>query len=332
MRRVFNLTNRAALATYSELFINPLLRALLSAKEDSCSVTSCRQLLKLPKRARKVLEASFAIQIKRGETFAQICDALVKSTTLQHLHVSMKLYVAQSLELASGNYSIPQKSVDPAIRKFFTHVIYAKLFDSEVIWRRLGRKCLTRKQFHDNFRTDNNHPSSCPYCDLDTINSPGTHVVEHFLPKSKFPLLAVDPWNLFTACHGCNMPSGKGARVVKNVTTPYVVEVGVNVQFKFLGSAKTLDLTAPKGRKDIDGYLRLVSLSARYADVNTWHQFDGRCQAFVESISGRDIADLSKLLDYVNTIQRGATLSYALAAWVRDVYHPAQVAALAPGV
>lgn len=42
-------------------------------------------------------------------------------------------------------------------------------------------------------------PSYCPYCETSQIKS-----LDHFLPKSKFPLYSITPINLIPACDGCN--------------------------------------------------------------------------------------------------------------------------------
>ena len=39
----------------------------------------------------------------------------------------------------------------------------------------------------------------CPYCDQGIVKT-----LDHYLPKSRFPALALDPWNLVPSCRDCN--------------------------------------------------------------------------------------------------------------------------------
>jgi uncharacterized protein (TIGR02646 family) len=43
----------------------------------------------------------------------------------------------------------------------------------------------------------------CSFCDAYRIPSPIAHTIEHFRPKSIFPLLAYTWQNLFISCHNC---------------------------------------------------------------------------------------------------------------------------------
>jgi hypothetical protein len=229
----------------------------------------------------------------------------------------------QTAIIASGSYSVPQITVPPKIKKLFKTYLYEKLFDNEEIWKALGRYPFTRKIFHENFKKDNSPLYVCPYCDLDTINSAGTYIIEHFLPKSKFPLLSLDPNNLFTACHGCNTPAGgKGVKVVSAVTSPYVDEVGKLVKFEFLAAKKKLNIAAPSGNLEVDGLLNLLNLSTRYSTGDTWSLFDARRNALIETVQGRGELSDKELLGYVRTQQTGVPLTYALTSWVEQDYMP----------
>lgn len=44
----------------------------------------------------------------------------------------------------------------------------------------------------------------CPYCDFHSISHEDYSSIDHFLPKSKFPLLSIHSKNLVVSCSGCN--------------------------------------------------------------------------------------------------------------------------------
>lgn len=46
----------------------------------------------------------------------------------------------------------------------------------------------------------------CPYCEHGTVST-----LDHFLPKSAFGALALEPWNLVPACKDCNHALGAGS-------------------------------------------------------------------------------------------------------------------------
>jgi len=300
MRKVTNTLNSKALRELASLFVSPLLNVLVSAKEEKCSVRSCVSFSSLPPISKKAITAAFSIKLSKTENFEQVCNEAVNATPLKALKKSRDDFHAQAKILASGSYEVPQVVVPAKIKKLFNTYLYGKLFDNTQIWTALGHQPFTRKNFHENFKVDNSPLYVCPYCDLDTINSTGTHIIEHFLPKSKFPLLALDPNNLFTACQGCNTPGGgKGVKVALNVTSPYVHEIGHLVQFQFEAAKKKLIITAPPGNPQVEGFINLLSLPVRYSTGDTWSFFDARRNALIETVQGRGELTDKELLAYV---------------------------------
>lgn len=79
------------------------------------------------------------------------------------------------------------------------------------------RSAITNQIYKDDFCKD--YPASvvCPYCD----GSIGTPLLDHYFPKSLFPLLACSPWNLVPVCDSCNrVNTGKGDRLPLTVGSP----------------------------------------------------------------------------------------------------------------
>lgn len=318
MRKVKNQTNQAALDKLGKYFVSPLLDVLVQAKTQSCQVHHLKATAGLAATQLAVMKAAFAIKIgsgKKSSSFGARCNQVVKSSTLSELQALPQVYKNQVSSLKNGAYSMVPTTTSKAVVNLFKDVIYGELFDHKGLWNALGVSVLTREQFHENFMSDNDYPDACPYCDLDSINSPGSRFVEHFLPKSKFPLLAVEPRNLFSACTACNGPQGKLGHVQGKVTAPYVKEIGKLVKFSFNDATSKLGISAHPSSADIDGYLRLLKLPDRYASVGAWKQFARRREAISESLGYRKPATRQELRDYVDTQQGGAVLTYAVGYW-----------------
>lgn len=318
MREVKNTKNSAVLRVMRNDFIFPLLKTLIKAKINTCLVTHAKATNKLSMKQKNVMSAVFAIQVgsgKKRKSFGVFCNEVVRNSTLAELQALPSMYLSQAASLKRGNYSITPTAVPKSIIRLFKDVIYTELLDHVVLWKALGMAAFSRAQFHDNFMEDNDDPATCPYCDLDTINSPGSRFIEHFLPKSRFPLIALEARNLFSACSACNGPSGKLARIKQKVTAPYVKEIGLLVDFSFNDLTQKLGIAAKKNLDDVDGYLRLINLPTRYAQKTPWKQFKRRCEAITESVGNYQPSNREDLLAYVEKQQGGAVLTYAVRYW-----------------
>ncbi|WP_157202042.1 hypothetical protein [Massilia sp. Root335] len=327
MRKVINPTNKALLKTLGEEFIAPLLEVLAHARTQGCRVQTPQALKVVSATRQKVLVAAFAISLGKSnrKTFGARCNAAIKAADIADLAKLSGEYAAQVADLRAGRNPQVTVVVPKSIVALCKDIIYGKLFDHKDIWTALGLPPLTRTQFHENFRQDNGYPSTCPYCDLDTMNSEGSSVVEHLFPKSKFPLLSVDGYNLFSSCWACNGPAGKGNHTVAQLASPYDHEVGMLVDFKHDAAQMKLEIVAQSGRPDVDGYLQLLQLQIRYARPGVWNQFNSRREAIVESLQQRKFASLNELDAYVVKQQKGAVLTYAVAHWARAALRPAHV-------
>lgn len=320
LRKVVNHTNQVWLERLGEEFIAPLLDVLVHAKSQACRVQEPKALSVVSAGRQKILTAAFAISLGKSnrKTFGARCNVAVKAAGAADLAKLPGEYAAQLMDLRAGLNPKVSCVVPKSVTTLFKDVIYGKLFDNQNIWTSLGLATLTRMQFHDNFAKDNGYPSACPYCDLDTMNSPGASVVEHLFPKSVFPLLAMDGYNLFSSCWACNGPAGKRSATVAHLASPYDHEVGVLVDFKHDAAQMKLEILAQPGRPDVEGYLALLQLPVRYARPMVWAQFNRRQEALVEALSNRHIASSAELDNYVAKQQGGVALTYAVAHWARS--------------
>src|SRR5262249_13135583 len=71
-----------------------------------------------------------------------------------------------------------------------------------------------RKEFLDEFIKHNPGLEICPCCDEHRLfirNKETTRTdIDHFLPKEKYPHLAIHPYNLVPVCHHCNSSTKLG--------------------------------------------------------------------------------------------------------------------------
>jgi hypothetical protein len=329
MRKVSNETNINALDILSNTFIRPLLQAILHSKIDSVALDKTTYFAGLGTFEKNVLQVSLKETVvsrknkKNGNSgvpavkLHEYCDQIIAIKKKEDIEKTIKQFDYQRSKIAAGNYNVKPEKIDAMFKVLFVEYLYTKLFDNKNIWGALGLEVLSRKIFHKNFKKDNAKVFVCPYCDLDTIISNGSHEVEHFLPKSIFPLLSLDPRNLFSACIACNKSSGKGGKVVKSVTSPYCLEIGSKVNFKFKNTEEKIEIYASAADPEIQGYLDLVNLIDRYGDSEVWSVFNARKEAFSESFQNRKLPNLANALLYADRFQVAVPLTYALKFWIR---------------
>lgn len=331
MHKVNNSTNEILLNDLDGKFISPLLQLIFHSKKEAVALSGSSYYLGVTDEQRLIFTTALeqiVISGKRKKAgvpsvpavrLAEFCDEIVKKHSLAQIEKAIKVFNDQKSNLIIGNYNLKPIAIAPLIHTLFVDFLYVKLFDNKNIWNVVSGVEFSRNKFHDNFKSDNQDLTVCPYCDLDTINSKGTHEVEHFLPKSKFPLIAVFSGNLFSACMGCNKPAGKGSKVSNEVTSPYFTEVGEKVSFDFINSKKSISIFSHPVDKEIDGYIELLNLKERYSEIGVWSFFEKRKKALHESIQSQIFLDLITLQDYVMVQQDGLPLKYTMKFWVKLV-------------
>lgn len=327
MWKIKNTTNYRLLDRLDKTLVRPLLRCIVGASTTQSSVRQSIEYLSLKGATRSVVDISLSKKIN-GRSLEDVLNRFAsKSTRTQATQVA-SLYFAQRREVHGGRYGIPIRDVPPEINTAFSKYLYDELFDDPDIWTQLRSPGFNRAVFHKNFRTDNRFPSSCPYCDLDTINGEGNYVVEHFLPRKHFPLLALDPFNLFTACNSCNTSgAGKGTRVEPSAGTPYFIQAGDHLRFVRDDASQKVTLTAERSFPPVSGLIGLLSLELRYGTENVYHQLRGRTRALEQALDQHHRLEghplpRSEVTGYISSFNAGAPLFFALCSWARHEYIP----------
>ncbi|WP_176470294.1 HNH endonuclease, partial [Terribacillus saccharophilus] len=84
--------------------------------------------------------------------------------------------------------------VSNAFLYFYKNLIHGKIFNDYI-----GSEDNAIKKFRDSITLE----STCPYCDYHEMEFDSSSV-DHFVPKSRHPILAIYPKNLVVACSACN--------------------------------------------------------------------------------------------------------------------------------
>jgi hypothetical protein len=144
----------------------------------------------------------------------------------------------------------------------------------------------------------------CPYCDMNKINKELVSI-DHFLPKSKFPILSIYPENLIVSCKACN-ETVKGENILVPISHPYYDSVSDYFVFEI----NDMDIQQYKIKvimnegntifinEKVKNFLELFNIKERYEKNMTAELKDLR-----DSIRKKAIAELNGI-----ALFRGVTL------------------------
>lgn len=179
------------------------------------------------------------------------------------LEAQFIIYKNQNIEILKNNYNIkPEIHPEPLI-KIFKDYFYDKFFGINWIWTDLVGQKYTRGMFKTNFKEENKL-YVCPYCDSDTISNERNAWIEHFLPKSKFPFISCNSYNLIPSCTSCNVSgSGKGEDVKNPIDNQYITQIGDYLNFEFNKGEITI---LKNDNESIENFLELLKLRKRYRE------------------------------------------------------------------
>lgn len=137
---------------------------------------------------------------------------------------------------------------------------------------------ISNASYKELFRVEYPTKVVCPYCDGDI----GTPELDHYLPKSRFPLLACSPWNLIPVCRSCNdMITAKGAspmitlgpvRSTADWLHPFFLPASKQAQIVLSGAPKIsipqLQSPNPIEQRRLDSHSTAIgSLSTRWTNT-----------------------------------------------------------------
>ncbi|WP_209369540.1 HNH endonuclease [Priestia megaterium] len=147
------------------------------------------------------------------------------------------------------------KELTKAFEYFYTDLIHGKIFNDTV-----GESNAIRE-----FREELTLESTCPYCDYHEMEFDSASV-DHFIPKSQYPLLAIFPQNLVVACTACN-DRIKKEKLYLPIMHPYFDNLDEYFYFTYKDNIIDIefyDYVSIKDREKVKNFFKLFNLKERY--------------------------------------------------------------------
>lgn len=272
MWKISNATNKEYLDKFNSKIIVPLFDFIITLKENSFTGVNYQDF---EKEINNILGSDFPIIIfkkkyKGNECYELILD-LLKTLTLKQLQDQKKIFEIQNASINIGNFSLKAKKVPIELYRIFSNIFYSQCFDENDCWEYIetGVK-YKRADFHENFKDDNNDRSICSLCDTDTVIAKSNGIVEHFLPRNKFPYLSMNANNLTTCCNACNLgEEGKGMGSVNPIWSPFSRQIGDNIKYNI--EIDKITISPRKGNIAIDNYIDLLKLNKRFSSKSVYN-------------------------------------------------------------
>lgn len=301
-------SNARILETFAAQVIDPLFHALILASWCRSKVDAFIP----PQRA--ALLATMRLRAD-GVSLSEVCDDIVFACSAGQLRDMHRLYLIQADALSAGRVP-PRAPVARGLAGVFSHFLYEASFGEIDVWSPLGGGRFTRADFHDNFHRDNRGIPACPYCDLDSLNANANHVIEHFHPRSAFPLLSMHVHNLIPSCYACNSGwQGKGRRSVPSAASPFFVDIGRGVDFDFDFVTSKISIKS-SGDPRVADFLDLVQLYDRYSEERVWANVVRAGNVIFDTVA-RVAHTQEEIEDYIQCTRSGAPLTWAIRAYTR---------------
>ncbi|WP_016989160.1 hypothetical protein [Flavobacterium sp. ACAM 123] len=298
MWKVSNTRNKVILDKFHSKIIVPLFDFIIKLKENSYNRVNFedfeQEILKLldPLFPKNI----FKIKHNEKECYKLILD-LLNSKTLNELKEQKIMFESQNSSIDAGNYSLTHENVPDEFYRIFSNILYSKCFDDDACWEYIqtGFK-YKRTDFHNNFKTENRNRTICSLCDTDTVIAKSNGIVEHFLPRNRFPYLSMNANNLITSCNACNLgEEGKGAGSVNPIWSPFSRQIGDNIIYNI--EIDKITITPREGNIAIDNYLDLLKLNNRFSTKSVYNSSIVRLNAEISSHQ-----QLSKLISVDNLL------------------------------
>lgn len=194
-----------------------------------------------------------------------------------------------------------------AVASRFYDWLAATGFDSVVFSLAGGN--ISRARIMDAFWAE--HPKVCGYCDGplgEKSESAEANDCEHFLPRSKFPHLAIHPRNLFSACLGCNR-TWKGANAPMGDGDANGLAETYHPNFRPGASSITVTAdTSPNNPRQVELTLSDATVPMRAITLNETLKLKSRWTTDVnKSIEGEGVSVF--VAESIRTARQGHALS-----------------------
>ncbi len=273
MWKVTNEKNKRYLNEFRKKLIDPFMKEILNYKLKENKFLLFSNYLNSNEfifdDSKELLKVVISIK-KDGKKIENYIEELKKKDLL-YLINQYNIYQKQTKSLDDMNYNIVFEYVDEIYKTIFSRFFYQTFFTDKRIWHEINSQFsnYNRLEFHHNFKKENDM-SICPYCDIDTITSDGNVIIEHYMPKDKYPFLAMHPNNLISACYGCNGSHGKSIDYYIPITSPFKKQIGDEIIFDLDNTNKKVILRSTCN-EEIDNYIKMLKLKEKYESESVFN-------------------------------------------------------------
>lgn len=298
MWKVTNEVNKVILDDFRNKLIEPLFEEIIYYKKQSLSISFCENIkngIDVKRGSSRSLINYLNKRKTKKVTFGKLIEKIISDNSLNKLENYYSIFLFQNNEINRGNYNIKEEAINEDIKFLFADFFYEMFFDYKKIWILIDKKyeksVFDRNIFHINFKKENNM-EICPYCDIDSTISISNNEVEHFLPKSRFPFLSMNAYNLIPSCHACNKkPDGKGTDVYMPIYSPYNMQIADMLRFENDIVKRRIELSTDD--KLIENYLKLLNLNSRYRPRRIYNYVEEKAESIFETLN--DIEQMGKV-------------------------------------
>lgn len=114
----------------------------------------------------------------------------------------LEIYILQDKEIRNNIFSVTKILVPCNVIRL-VEFIYENILFYSTYWKGIDNTIFSKMIFKKNFFKYQWH-CVCPYCDSKEDTEFLDFEIDHLLPKSEFPLLYINEFNLFPCCTSCN--------------------------------------------------------------------------------------------------------------------------------
>lgn len=324
MWKVSNKENKKYLDAFRSNLIEPMFKEMINYKMLNLKCSYFDYLKKnnqtICKDNNKLLLLISNRTLKKVK-FKDLLQNFIDSNDVSKINYYYTLYNMQNDEINNGNYNIFEIEIDNNLKKVFIDFFYEKFFNDKKVWTMIinFKKDVeySKMEFNKIFINENKL-YVCPYCDSETIIGVSNKEIEHFLPKSKYPLLSMNANNLISSCMTCNKPSdGKGTKIYIPITSPYNKSIGNEIEYKNDFMKKEIILQTRD--KEISNYLETLNLVERYRKIEIFGLVEERAEIIYDTLiqaelNGEEINEetLKEYMLYKRKISKTEILSFAV--------------------
>ncbi|TSI07661.1 hypothetical protein [Lysinibacillus sp. BW-2-10] len=326
MWKITNNTNYIVLKKFEQKVIRPFLLILWDASEQQAkriyNITKPEDIWKNTNPYKKysidqqkIIDYFFRRAVD-GQKFYDVFLNIIGRYNKTEVISIIKLYIRQNNFIYKNDYNLKEIKCPPEFKTIFITFFYEKFFTLKTLWKMVAGIEYNRGNFHENFYKENMEIKVCPYCDMALTVSKSSNYVEHFLPKAKFPLLSMNPYNLISSCDSCNKgEEGKGENVKSDITTPYNHFIGEYIDFNL--KKGVIHLSNLSNLSSIDNYLDLLKLEKRYGQDKAFKYLKTELEIQFEYFSEMDNLSQSKIDDFLTKRDRHSPFNIALKSVIK---------------